>query len=249
MGRGHLAEAEERFGRALAVYERLSDQKIAMALCWFFLAQAACERGALAEAGRRCRAARRLNRGQDADAEAGTTWVRACVQLLAGRVSVAARLVEQVSGLLLAGGGTLATSMSPHVALLDALVRLERGAMAEAQATAEAVLAQAARSGRRQEEALALHTLARCARARGDLAEAETHLRRALVIQEEFGFALDAPRTRLTLAEVLVAGAGSRAVPQEALALVAGARAQCAASGAARDLAHAEQLAAAWVCC
>jgi hypothetical protein len=225
------------------------DQQVPMALSWFFLAHAALERGALVEASRRCRVARRLCQGHDAGVDAGALWVRAWIQLYAGRAGVATRLVGQARALLATVTGCPCDWLLPRVAMLDTLLQLERGAVAEATAVAEQVLTQAARSGRRQEEALALHTLARCARARGDLSEAETHLRRALVIQGEFGFALDAARTRLALAEVLVAGAGARAVPQEALALVAGARAQCAASGAARDVAHAEQLAAAWACC
>jgi hypothetical protein len=77
-------------------------------------------------------------------------------------------------------------------------------------------------------------------------AEAVTHLRAALALQLELGAALEAARTRLLLAEALVQAAGDGRVPAEALTLVDDARAQFATSGAALDLARAEQLSAAW---
>jgi hypothetical protein len=57
----------------------------------------------------------------------------------------------------------------------------------------------------------------------------------------EKGMALEAARTRLALAEALVR-ASSGDIPAEARTLLAEAKAQFAASGAARDLVEAERL-------
>src|SRR5205807_2639757 len=58
--------------------------------------------------------------------------------------------------------------------------------------------------------------------------------------------ALEAARTHLALAATLVARADHGNIPEEARTLLAKAQAQFSTSGAALDLAQAEQLAAAW---
>ena len=63
------------------------------------------------------------------------------------------------------------------------------------------------------------------------------------------GAALDAAHTRLLLAEAVVAGAQTGCIPDEARMLLAEAQAQFAVSGAALDLAQAEQIPAAWRPC
>jgi hypothetical protein len=60
------------------------------------------------------------------------------------------------------------------------------------------------------------------------------------------GTALEAARTRVVLAEALIARAATVEIPEAARQLLSDAQAQFARSGAALDLAQAEQLAAAW---
>jgi hypothetical protein len=63
------------------------------------------------------------------------------------------------------------------------------------------------------------------------------------------GAALEAARTRLVLAEALVARAGGGSISEEARTLLAEAQVQFITSGAARDLAQAQQVAATWEPC
>jgi hypothetical protein len=81
------------------------------------------------------------------------------------------------------------------------------------------------------------------ARAAGDGRAAGAHLRAALVQQEEIGAAMEAARTRLALAETLMAGADAGTRSAEAKGLLVEAQAQFASSGAALNLAQAQALA------
>jgi hypothetical protein len=148
-----------------------------------------------------------------------------------------------------------------HVRLLEAEIHLAERRLAETQMAAAAVqrlthegeahraqrLFMAAYSLRgRPLQALAEHLLGRCALAQGDTSGAEAHLRAALDIHMVLGAALEAARTRLLLAQALGAREAQGPIPHEAKAHLAAAQAQFVASGAALDLAQAEQLAAAW---
>jgi hypothetical protein len=82
--------------------------------------------------------------------------------------------------------------------------------------------------------------------ARGDNPAAESDLRTALALQTEIGANLEGARTRLALAVTLMHGEVQKATAEEAHTLLAAARSQFSASGALRDLAEAEQLAASW---
>jgi hypothetical protein len=130
--------------------------------------------------------------------------------------------------------------------LAIAELRLCQGAPLEAQAAVEEVLQLAIDKEHRRQEALARRLLGQCALVGGDSVRAEAYLRTALAMQTEMGAALEAARTRLALAEAVVAGAQAGHIPEEARTLLAEARAGFAACGAAGDLNRVEQLVAAW---
>jgi hypothetical protein len=121
--------------------------------------------------------------------------------------------------------------------------------LAGAQVAAEKALGLATSQQRRWEEAVAWRLLGQCALAQGCPGDAEAHLRASLALLTEIGAALEAARTRLTLAAALVMAAQSPRIPEEARTLLAEAQAQFITSGAALDLAQAEQIAAAWRPC
>jgi hypothetical protein len=175
--------------------------------------------------------------------------------LLRGRPS-APRL--RAAGLLLARGRALTGNpgwqrLGGRAALLEARLALCRAALSgeqdlwtPAQHAAEAAWRLAHDTGLGQEEALAERLLGECARAQDDVAAAEARLRSALEHQVAMGTALEAARTRLVLAQTVMARAAAGEIPQEAREHLAAAQAQFAVSGAAWDLAQAERLAAAW---
>jgi hypothetical protein len=173
---------------------------------------------------------------------------QARARLLAGRVREAAVLLEHTRTRLarqyMAGplmNATLATA-ELHLCLATG----DRHALAQAQAGAQEALGQAVREGRRREEGLARRLLGQCALAMGSPGEAAVHLRASLTLLAEIGAALEAARTRLALAEALVAVGGTGSIPAPARTLATEAQAQFAASGAVLDEAAVTQLLALW---
>jgi tetratricopeptide (TPR) repeat protein len=243
---GDLRQAELHFRRGLAIFERVQFQ-FGVAVARGNLGWVACERGDLPGAVRLCRLARRLAQGQ------GFSYVAAHAAVIQAH----AHLRESPTGsrpraarLLLDYARPRVTNpgwgrLGVRVPLLAAELALCQGLIAEARRTAEEVVRQARERGFRLDEAVARRLLGRCALGEGRAGEAEHHLRAALAMQTAMGAALEAARTRLALARAL-AVAGSGVSGDEARALAVEARAQCAASGAALDLAQAEQLVAEW---
>jgi transcriptional regulator with XRE-family HTH domain len=248
LGRGDLGEAEDLLWQSLAVYDHMTPRPVSAVLCWVLLGWIACEQGALATGSRRCGTARRLLVGADdvLGIEAGVACVQARTCLRRGRLRAAARLVEYARGILAPRANWLQIWLSLHLALVAGEAQLRQGDFPAAQATAEELLGAVLRDGRRLEEALARRLLGRCALLRGATTEVQSHLRAALAIQMDRRAALEAARTRLALAEALVAGAGIGHIPAEARTLLREAQAQFATSGAALDEVYAERLTAQW---
>jgi tetratricopeptide (TPR) repeat protein/transcriptional regulator with XRE-family HTH domain len=249
--RGDLAAAEECFGRSLAIMERpdfTGFPEGPKSYAWHGLGEIARERGDLATAAGWYRRARHLARrwgAPDIEALAALGLVRA---RLAGLTDGAHRRRAQA---LLAQGCAMATRRGlslpvVRAALLEAEVHLRWGALVEAPRKAEAALHLATTVGRKREEAEARRALAQCALVGGAPADAEEHVRAALSSQLEMSAALEAARTRVVLAQVLVARTAGGPTPDEARRLLAEAVAQFAASGAVLDLTRAEHVAATW---
>jgi hypothetical protein len=178
------------------------------------------------------------------------TLVVARSSLFAGRILHAGRLFARVAiARVRTSGGAdpffYETLVLVRAALLAAELALCQGALDKARVAAQEARQLGGAGWWRWERSLAWRLEGQCALAGGRLVEAEGHLRTALALQEETGAALEAARTRLVLAETLVAQAGQSGVPDEARVLLAAARTQFATSGAALDLARAEQLAVA----
>jgi tetratricopeptide (TPR) repeat protein len=254
LDRGELVQAEDHIRRGLAVLHEIRFQ-YGVAECWSNLGWVAAERGDLTAAAGWCRRARRLAQSSALpDVPAHALFVHVAA-LLRGSPS-APRL--RAAALLLARGRALSSApgwmrLSGRAALLEARLALcqatlcgEQRAWMHARSATEAARQLAQEAGLRQEEALAARLLGQCALAQDRLAEAAAHLRAALALQEAMGTALEAARTRVVLAEALSARAATGEVPAEARQLRSAAQAQFARSGAALDLAQAEQLAAAW---
>jgi tetratricopeptide (TPR) repeat protein/transcriptional regulator with XRE-family HTH domain len=243
LAQGDLPTVEDYARRALALSQGGTDHGT-IALCHILLGASACARGDPVEALLSYRAARRLFRHAGLmPFQPQVLLGRAEVLLLAGRLRAAARLVA--SGRRLADTHGLGVSIV-EAAVLEAELQVHAGLIVEAQRAAEEAQRLAAARQMRREEARAQHVLGRCALAGGRVLEARNHLRSALVVQIEIGAALDAAHTRLVLAEALATEAVNGSIPDEARTLVAEARAQFAASGAALDLARAVQMARAW---
>ena len=246
-GRGDLAQAEACYRRSLALRTHIGDQAH-IHLSWFGLGAVALDQGDLRAATRWYRYGRQAGRRKGifaTEAEATLGQVRA--YLLRG----SARPHRRVAALLLDHARSLITryklaDLAVQVALLTAEQHLCQGQHREAQEAGERALHLATGQARRREEAMTRRLLGQCALIRGGAAEAETHLRQALALQTQMGVALEAARTRLVLAEVLVAGAGRARIPEEVRTLSEHAQAQFAARGAALDLARAGQVTALW---
>jgi tetratricopeptide (TPR) repeat protein len=243
--RGALAEAEECYRRSLDLMERLdaSGFPAQASYTWQALGEVAFERGDLATAVAWYRRARHLARrggASDNRALAALGLVRALLRgLPAGvRWRSATALLEQGCAMATAHGLALP---AVRAALLRAEVYLRQGMLAEAQGAAEQARGLATSQQRRWEEGVAQRLVGQCALAHRDLATATAHLHASLALLTEMGAALEAARTRLALAEVL-AGESGGDIPAEARTLLAEARAQFAASGAALDLAEADRL-------
>jgi hypothetical protein len=253
LDRGDLALAEVLLRRGLAVLEEIQHQG-GVAACWGSLGWVAGERGDLEVAAQWCRRARRHCQS-NADPHGAARAILIHVTVLLRRLS-SSRL--RAADLLLGRGRTLIIApgwdrLGGRAAVLEGRVALSRAALAgepelwvQAQAAAQTALRVAEASGLRPEEALALGQLGQCALAQGRDATAEGYLRSALVLQEEMGTALEAGRTRRLLAQALAACRETVGILDEARGQLAAAREQFAASGAAWDLAQAEQLAGAW---
>jgi ATP/maltotriose-dependent transcriptional regulator MalT len=241
--RGDLAHASAVARGGLAISEGMGDQQPIAMFC-YRVGQIAWEQGDPAAAAAWCRHARRLARRIEMpDLEALAVLAQARARLTAGRLRAACALLEH--------GRRLSAALSVsepgvQVALLTAEVRLRQGLLSDAQAAAEETLRLTAGGRYRRAETLAQRLLGRCALATSRHDEAEGHLRTALALQTEMGATLEAARTRLVLAEGLVAATGSGSIPEEARKLLAEAQAQFVASGAALDLARIEQVAATW---
>jgi tetratricopeptide (TPR) repeat protein len=243
LARGDLVGAERCYRRALAHLQRVGHGP-GRAGALANLGVAACERGAVHEAASWCREARRLaQRMGAADVEALATLGQARVRLRAGRQRRALLLLEHARSMAaaheLAQPVLLAT-------LLRAEVRLAQDAPGEALAAAEDALQQATSHGRPREEALALRIMGECALAQRDHARALHHLRTALAALKERGMTLEAARTRVALARALAADAANLANADDARGLLQEAREAFRTSGAALDLAPAEDLMTAW---
>jgi len=126
--------------------------------------------------------------------------------------------------------------------LATAELQLYQGALPAAQAAAEEALRLATDTEHHREEALARGLLGQCALASDAPADADAHLRAVLAMQMEMGATLEAARTRLALAEAVLAGAQTGCIPEEARMLLAQSRAQFLASGAVRDLRDVERV-------
>ena len=248
--RGALTAAEECYRRSLDIMERLESSGFPgpISYAWHGLGRIACERGDLPVAAAWCRRARHLARrcgSIDVDALATLGLVRARLRGLPpavrGRATTA--LLEQGCAAATRHGLALPTV---DAALLSAEVHLRQGMLAGAQVAAEKALGLATGQQRRWEEAVARRLVGQCALAQGSPGDAEAHLRASLALLTEIGAALEAARTRLALAEALVQAAQSPRISEGARTLLAEAQAQFASSGAALDLAEAEQVVVAW---
>jgi tetratricopeptide (TPR) repeat protein len=239
--RGATDEAAHCFQRQDAVMAATRRSPAGPALG---LGMVACEQGDLVAAATRCRAARRRAR-QDGDGllEALATIAQARVRLRLGRPRAAALLLSWGRALAERGGWG---QPAMQAALLQVELQLYRGEHDAAQTAAQAALQRATDTGRRFDAALARRLRGQCALARGDAAAAESDLRSALALQTEIGANLEGGRTRLVLAVTLMHRAERKATVEEAHTLLAAARAQFSASGAARDQAAASASAAAW---
>jgi tetratricopeptide (TPR) repeat protein len=244
LARGALAQAEEYLQRAYssAAATGLEDW---ITVLGKNLGVVALERGDPVCAAQRFRCARR--RAQRSAGlggiEAAATVGQAAARLHAGRRRAAAALI--------AHGGALAAQRAMVEDILEALLLtaelcLSEGRFSEAQAAAQDALRRAEETGRHVTAASARRLVGQCALAQGDAATAMAHLRTALAVQTEKETLLEAARTRLVLAQALGHGRERRDIPEEASTLLAEAQAQFATSGAARDVARAAQLAAAW---
>jgi tetratricopeptide (TPR) repeat protein len=247
--RGALAEAEANFRRELDLREKLDGHPGGIAGAWNGLGWVACERGELTAAATWCRRARRLARRSDLPwVEADASLGQACAYLR----GVPSRGRWHCATVLLAHGRTLATAhawtlLAAQAALLGAELQLrglavDQGALCAAQASAEEALRLAIGGQMRREEAVARRLLGQCVLCRGAADEAMEHLRAALARQREMGADLEAARTRLVLAEALATGAERGSSREEADTLLAEAETQFTRSGAALDLAAAEQV-------
>jgi hypothetical protein len=174
------------------------------------------------------------------------------LEALASIAQAKVRLRQQrprAAALLLARGRALADrggwgQPAMQAALLQVELLLYRAEHDAAQAAAQAALQRATGTGRRFEEALARCLRGQCALAQGDKAAAVSDLRAALALQTEIGADLEGACTRRALAVTLMHGAERKTTAEEAHALLAAARSQCSASGALRDRAEVEELAA-----
>jgi tetratricopeptide (TPR) repeat protein len=242
---GRLAEAEEQFRRSAAVFDRVGDL-FGSIVCGVYLGYVARDRGALPAAATWFRQARRLARTVNARWQALAATGLAGVHLRAGRVRRVAAALAQAEA---AAGAESFLWYVLERELVTAELHLVHGEIAEATAVAQRALLGAAPAGRRPDAARARCLLGRCALAQSEYAAATSHLRAALEVQVEIGTALEAARTRMALAEGLVAGIGSGEILAEARMLLAAARAQFAASEAVLDLARADHLSTAWISC
>lgn len=177
--------------------------------------------------------------------------------LLAGQYRAAGAALARAQRLIHAEDAGAAAG---HVQLLAAELHVQEGRLEAAQTAAavalECATADEARRGQRlwvaaSSEGRPLQSLAQrclgvCARRQGAHAAALAHLRAALAVQLELSAALEAARTRLALAETLVATARPADAPPEARMLLAEAQAQFASSRATRDVALADQMTRAW---
>jgi tetratricopeptide (TPR) repeat protein len=255
--RGDLGEGEGCLRRALATWE---DEVFpeGRARATLGLGGVLRDQGACVAARHWLRQARRaaprhglLALEVEATVEQGRT------QLVAGRRRAAVAALARARRLV---WGKEMADAAAHMLLLEVEVHLGEGRQAAAQTAAAEGLRLAGegetqRVGRlwistfsirgRALQGLLQRLMGVCAVAQGDAAAAENHLRRALALQLEGGMALEAARTRLHLAEVL-ARASSGEGPAEARTLLAEAKAQFAASTAARDLAEAARLETLW---
>jgi tetratricopeptide (TPR) repeat protein len=247
--RGDLAGAETAYRAAVAGKERFNLWGQA-ALTWGDLGAVASTRGDWRQAVHYCRHGRRLARCHGA---AESAWVISVIEaraLLAGPASprahrLASALIERGRAVRMLGSPTWIDA-SVQAALLLVKLELQRDQPSAARAAAVAALDQATARQRRFDISVAQRLLGEALLASGDPAGAATHLRAALAVQAEMGAALEAARTRRTLAVVLAGAAAPGGLPDEAIALLSEAQAQFATSGAALDLAQAEQLAATW---
>jgi transcriptional regulator with XRE-family HTH domain/tetratricopeptide (TPR) repeat protein len=239
--RGATAEAARCFQRKDAVTTGTGRSPAPPALG---LGLVAFEQGDLPAAAAQCRSARRRARLDGTGlVEAEATIAQAHVRLRQDRPRAAA--------LLLAWGRALADrgdwgQPAMQAALLQVELLLYRGEYDAAQSAAQAALQMATEKGRRFDEALARRLRGQCAQVRGDNVAAQSDLRTALALQTEIGANLEGARTRLALAVTLLHGAERKGTTEEAHTLLAAARSQFGASGALRDLAEAEGVAAAW---
>jgi tetratricopeptide (TPR) repeat protein len=240
--RGDLAGAEQHFRYSLALCESLDEPLHSVAWTWPWLGRIAEERGDVTAAATWCRRARRLARRMGLplmEARAAVGHARACLR--SGRLRLAALLLERAQVLTTA---SIYRQVLMEVTLLVAELHIYRGAIAEAQARAGEAVHEATERGWRWDAAQAQRCLGQCALAEG--LPAEAHLRTALTLQLEMDAALEAARTRLLLAQTLATETGRAGIPAEARMLLIQAQAQFVVSGAALDLAQAEQLATAW---
>ncbi len=251
--RGDLVVAEACHQRSRIAQEHLGDQR-GLLHSWIDLAEVACARGDVQGVSSYCRRARRLARRR------GLPFMETMALLLQVQAWLQgshARSRLRASTLVLAWAGALvathtftaedlpfSTIHMPAMCLtlLTAQLRLQQGEVAEAQTAASEVEHWARDEGRQFEHALALRVLGQCALARRDPASAESLLRAALERQMAIGAALEAARTRLALAQALMAQAEPTAIPVEAQTLLGVARAQFAMSGVTQDLAQTEHL-------
>jgi hypothetical protein len=197
---------------------------------------------------RRYGVARRLARRMGiphAEARAALGQARALMRDALPRRSSSPRPARLAGALLERGRALAAAHDLAEEALLAALLtaegHLSRGEVPAARTAAEEVVRQAAAARRRREDALARRVLGLCCLAGGELGSAEGHLRAALQALSEIGAAVEIARTRVALARALSA-LGEGGSPQEAGALLAEARTQFAAHGAAWDLTYCEAL-------
>jgi hypothetical protein len=246
--RGELDRAEALFRQTLTVSEDGGFWGYTV-YAWNGLGWVAAERGEMVIAARwhrRTRRAARRHGACDLQALAAIGVARAHVHgrdIRASPRTITAVALQACATATRHGLGRGVT----HAALLKAELYHRVRALVPAQTAAEEALQLAMDQQRRREEALAQHLLGQCALAKGLPVRAQSHLRTALSIQREVGAQLDAARTCLTLAEALEAGAENRGSQAETRALLTTAQAQFSASGAALDLARAEELAATWV--
>jgi tetratricopeptide (TPR) repeat protein len=249
--RGNLADAEECYQRGTAAYESIGDQ-CGSALCWVCLGWVACAHGDVGAAARWCRRARRLARRMVFPrVEAAAALGQAQALLRGVSPGAAAERRRGLVAALLAQGRALArrhglAQLVTQAALLTAELHLAQGRVGEAQRATEEALRLATGGQTRLQEAVARRLAGQGALAGSDLASAATHLRAALAMQTGMGTALEAARTRLILAGVLWRRTEGRVIPEEAQTLLVEACATFVRSGAALDLAQAEQLAEAW---